>query len=131
MYVMDKHGKQEDYLHLVGFAYNKHFQASSRLSPFEILYGQKCNIPISWRSPVERFMLGPEVLKDMELTMKQVQHNLKVSQYRKKSQPDLRRTPREFQVEDDVYVKMKPRKSSVRLGKYAKLAPRYCGCLEI
>ena len=39
MYVMDKPGKWEDYLHLVEFAYNNHFQASIGLSRFEILYG--------------------------------------------------------------------------------------------
>ena len=70
MYVMDKPGKWEDYLHLVEFAYNNHFQASARLSPFEILYGQKCNTPISWSILVDRVMLGPEILKDMELTVK-------------------------------------------------------------
>ena len=41
-------------------------------------------------------MLGPDLLEDMELTMKQVQQNLKVSQERKKSYADLKRTPREF-----------------------------------
>ena len=39
MYVMDKPGKWEDYLHLVEFAYNNHFQVSAGMSPFEILYG--------------------------------------------------------------------------------------------
>ena len=65
MYTMDKLGKWEDYLHIVEFTYNNHFQASSRLSPFEIQYGRKCNTPISWSSIVDKLMLGPEVLKDM------------------------------------------------------------------
>ena len=47
MYVMDKPGKWEDYLQLVEFAYNNNFQVSLGLSPFEILYGHKCNTPIS------------------------------------------------------------------------------------
>ena len=64
--------------------------------PFEILYGRKCNTPISWSSLVDRLILGPDVLKDMELTMKHVQQNLKVSQDRHKSYADLKRTPREF-----------------------------------
>ena len=38
MYVMEKPGKREDYLHLVGFAYNQHFQVSPRMSHFEIIY---------------------------------------------------------------------------------------------
>ena len=46
MYVMEKLGKWEYYLHLVEFAYNNHFQVSVGMSPFEILYGRKCNTPI-------------------------------------------------------------------------------------
>ena len=96
MYVMEKPGKWEDYLHLVEFAYNNNFQASAGMSPFEILYGCKCNTPISWRILVDRLMLGPNLLKDTELTVKQVHQNLKVAQDRKKSYADLKRTPREF-----------------------------------
>ena len=93
MYVMDKPGKWEDYLHLVEFAYNNHFQALVGLSPFEIMYGKKCNTPISWSSLVDRLMLGLDILKDMDLTLKRVQHNLKVSQDRQKSYSDLKKTP--------------------------------------
>ena len=45
MHVRDHPKKWEDYLHLVEFAYNNHYQDSSTLSPFEILYGRKCNTP--------------------------------------------------------------------------------------
>ena len=37
MYVMDKPGKWEDYLHLVEFAYNNNFQVLVGMIPFEIL----------------------------------------------------------------------------------------------
>ena len=47
MYVKDRPGKWEDYLHLVEFAYNNNYQTSATFSPFEILYVQKCNTPIS------------------------------------------------------------------------------------
>ena len=43
MYVMDKPSKWEDYIHLVEFAYNNNFQVSVGMSPFEKLYGCKCN----------------------------------------------------------------------------------------
>ena len=131
MYVMDQPGKWEDYLHLVEFAYNNHYQASAKMSPFEILYGRRCNTPISWSNPVDRLMLGPEMLKEMEQIVKQVQSNLKVAQDRQKSNADRNRTPREFAVGDHVFVKVKPRKSSFKLGSCAKLAPRYCGPFEI
>ena len=82
MDVMDKPGKWEEYLHLVEFSYNNNFQVSVGMCLFEILYGCNCNTPISWSSPVDRLMLGPDLLKHMKLTMKQVQQNLKVSQDR-------------------------------------------------
>ena len=63
MYVRDYPKKWEDYLQLVEFAYNNHYQASAKLSPFEILYGRKCNTPISWSNLVDRLMLGPDLLK--------------------------------------------------------------------
>ena len=37
MYVKEQPGKWEDYLHLVEFAYNNHYQASARYNPFEIV----------------------------------------------------------------------------------------------
>ena len=67
---MDKLGKWEDYLHSAEFAYNNNFQVSACISPFKILYGCKCNTPISWRNPVDRLMLGRSLLKYMELTVK-------------------------------------------------------------
>ena len=76
MYVREQPSKWEDYLHLVEFAYNNHYQASSKFIPFEILYGRKCNTPISWTNSVDRLVLGPVLLKEMELIMKQVQRNL-------------------------------------------------------
>ena len=54
MYVMKRPTKWEDYLHLVEFAYNNGYQASAKMSLFEILYGKKCNTPVSWGSPRPR-----------------------------------------------------------------------------
>ena len=42
-------------------------------------------------------VLGPELLKEMEEIVKQVQGNLKIAQDRQKNQADLKRTPKEFQ----------------------------------
>ena len=90
MYVRQQPGKWEDYLHLVEFAYNNHYQASEKYSPFEILYGRKCNTLISWSNPVDRLVLGPELLKEMDLIVKKVQGNLKVAQDRQKIQAHLK-----------------------------------------
>ena len=55
-------------------------------------------------SLVDRLMLGPDLLKDMELTMKQVQQNLKAAHDRKKSYVDLKRSPRVVQVGENMYI---------------------------
>ena len=56
-----------------------------------------------------------------------MQGNLEVAKDRKKSQADLKQTQKEFQVGEHVFIKVRPKKSSLKLGSCAKLAPQYCG----
>ena len=94
MYVMDKPSKWEDYLHLVEFAYNNGYQDSLRMSPFEALYGRKCNTPVSWDNPTDRVVLGLEFLKDMEDQVVKIKQNLKAAQDRHKFYANKNRTTR-------------------------------------
>ena len=77
---MKRPTKWEDYLHLVEFAYNNGYQASAKMSPFEILYGKKCNTPISWDNRVDRVLIGPELLQEMERTVCEVHKSLEEAQ---------------------------------------------------
>jgi hypothetical protein len=131
MYVRTKPNKWEDYIHLVEFAYNNGYQTSAKLSPFEVLYDRKCTTPISWDNPADRLMVGPKMLQEMENMVRKVQQNLKEAQDRQKSYADQKRRHLEFQTGDHVYLKVKARKSSLKLGNCAKLAPRFCGPFEI
>jgi hypothetical protein len=131
MYVMDKPSKWEDYLHLVEFSYNNGYQASLKMSPFEALYGRKCNTPVSWDNPTDKVVLGPELLKDMEDQMVKIKQNLKETQDRQKSYADKNKTAREFKVGEHVLLKVNPKKSSLKLGSCTKLAVRFYGPFEI
>jgi hypothetical protein len=131
MYVMDKPSRWEDYLHLVEFAYNNGYHASLKMSPFEALYGRKCNTLVSWDNPADRTVVGPELLKEMEDQMIKIKQNLKAAQDRQKSYADSNRTHREFKVGDHVFPKVKASRSSLKLGSCAKLAVRFCGPFEI
>ena len=82
LHIIKRPTKWEDYLHLVEFAYNNGYQASSKMRPFEILYGNKCNTPLSWNNPVDRVLIGPELLQEMEQTVYEVQKCLKAAQDR-------------------------------------------------
>jgi hypothetical protein len=44
------------------FSYNNNYQKSSKMSPFEVLYGRKCQTPWFWNEPGENKVFGPEIL---------------------------------------------------------------------
>ena len=54
---MKRPTKWENYLHLVEFTYNNGYQASAKMSPFEILYGKKCNTFVSWDNPLDHVLI--------------------------------------------------------------------------
>ena len=91
---------------------------------FEILYGKKCNTTVSWDNLVDHVLIGPELLQEMEGIVCEVQKSLKAAQDRQKSYADLKREHKEFCVGDHVYLRVKPKKSSLKLGRRMKLAPR-------
>ena len=102
MYVMDKPSKWEDYLHLVEFAYNNGHQASLGMSPYEALYGRRCRTPVTSDNPMNRIVLGSELLKEMEQEVAKIRQNLKAAQDRHKSYANKRIVNREFNVGDHV-----------------------------
>jgi hypothetical protein len=57
-----------------------------------MMYGRKCRTPIGWDNPVEKIILGLEMLKEMETIVQKEKHNLKSAQDRQKSFADLKRT---------------------------------------
>jgi transposase InsO family protein len=73
MYVRKKPTKWEEYLHLFELTYKNGYQASSKMSPFEVSYGRKCTTPINWDNLVDRIMVGPKILQEMERMVKMVQ----------------------------------------------------------
>jgi hypothetical protein len=77
------------------------------MSSFEALYGRKCNTPVNCDNPVDREMVGPYFLREMEEQMIKIKQNLKAAQDRKKSYVDKGRTHKEFKVGDHVFLKVK------------------------
>lgn len=63
--------------------------------------------------------------------MQVIKKNLKIAQDRKKSYAYQQRVFKEFSVGEQVYLHIKPKKSSLRIGSCAKLALQYCGTFKI
>ena len=128
---MDQPSKWENYLYLVEFAYNNGYHTSLKMSPFEALYGRRCRTPVSWDNPIDRVIIGPEMLKGLEEQVIKIRQNLKIAHDRQKSYADKNINFREFQIGEHVFLKVRARKSSLRLGSCKKLAARFCGPFEI
>ena len=97
----------------------------------EALYGRRCRTPVTWDNPVDRVVLGPELLNEMDQEVVNIRQNLKVAQDKHKIYADKHRVNNELNVGDHVYLRVKAKKSSLKLGSCAKLSPRYCGPFEV
>jgi hypothetical protein len=101
------------------------------MSPFEALYGRKCNTVVRWDNPTDRAVVGLDLLREMKEKMLKIKQNLKDAQDKQKSYVDKGRTHREFKVGDHVFLTVKANRSSLKLGNCSKLATHYCGPFEI
>ena len=99
--------------------------------PFEILYGNKSTTTVSWDSPIDRDILGLELLHGIDQIVWKVQKELKVAQDIQNIYAELKRQHKEFLVGDHVYLRFKHKKSSLKLESYTKLAPRFCGPFQV
>jgi hypothetical protein len=52
----------DNYLLYVEFSYNNNFQKILEMSPFEVLYGRKCQTPFFWNESEENHVFRPEIL---------------------------------------------------------------------
>jgi hypothetical protein len=67
----------------------------------------------------------PKLLKDMEDQMVKIKQNLKETQDRHKCYADKNMKAREFKVGENVFLRVKPKKISLKLGSCTKLAARF------
>jgi len=71
------------------------------------------------------------MLADMEQEMQVIKKNLKATQDRHKSYADNNSLFKEFQVGEQVYLRIKSKKSSMWIGSCARLAQWFCGPFSI
>ena len=129
--VMELKGSCDTHLELMEFAYNKSYQASIEMAPFEALYGRKCRTPVCWDEVGERRLVGPEIVHITSEKVKVVRDNLKIARDRQKSYANNRRRDLQFEIGDRVFLKISPWKGVLRFRKRGKLSLRYIGPYEI
>jgi len=118
-------------LDLIEFSYNNSHHASIGMAPYEALYGRKCRSPLCWSDKSDVVILGPQYIQETTEAIKVIRERMKVAQDRQKLYADLKRQFTEYQVGENVLLKVSPTKGVRRFGKKGKLSPRYIGPYEI
>ena len=131
-YVGEQQKTWAKWLHLGEFFYDTTFHMSIAMSPFKELYGygSLTFVEIIFgdsRAPKSKYWV--EESKEIFNILKD---NLQVSQNQQKKYVDSRREERTFQVNDLVYLRLKPYKqTSLKNNGAENLKPRYYGPYKV
>ena len=129
--VLDFGGSWDTFLPLAEFSYNNSFHASIGMPPYEMLYGRKCRTPICWGEVGQRELGSTEIVQKTTESIQLIRDRLRTAQSRQKSYADKRRSALEFEVGDDVLLKVSPWKGVIRFRKRGKLGPRFIGPFKV
>ncbi|GJU96642.1 putative reverse transcriptase domain-containing protein [Tanacetum coccineum] len=121
--VIDLGGNWDVHLPLAEFSYNNSYHSSIRCAPFEVLYGRKYRSLVLWAKIGENSLIGPELVQETTDKVVLIKEKLKATRDHQKSCADNRRKPLEFEVGDQVLLKVSPWKGVIRFKKKGKLAP--------
>ncbi|GKA81506.1 putative reverse transcriptase domain-containing protein [Tanacetum coccineum] len=79
----------------------------------------------------ESSLIGPELVQETTDKVVLIKEKLKAAKDHQKSYADNRRKPLEFEIGDQVLLRVSPWKGVMHFGRKCKLAPRYVGPFEI
>nr|GEZ93122.1 putative reverse transcriptase domain-containing protein [Tanacetum cinerariifolium] len=96
-----------------------------------IVFGGSWMSLVLWAEIGKSRLIGPEIVQETTNKVVLIKEKLKAARDHQKSHTDNRRMPLEFEVEDQVLLKVSPWKGVIRFRKKGKLAPRYVRQFEI
>nr|GEV79014.1 reverse transcriptase domain-containing protein [Tanacetum cinerariifolium] len=99
----------------VKFSYNNSYHTSIKAALFEALYSRKCRSPIYWAEVRDSQLISLEIVHETSEKIVQIKSRIQVARDRKKSYIDVRRKPLEFQVGENVMLKVSPWKGLSRV----------------
>ena len=86
--ILEFGGQWEDHLLLVEFTYNNSYQSTIDMTPYEALYGIRCQTTVCWDEVGERKLLRLELVKITVDKVKVIKERMKEVQDRQKSYAD-------------------------------------------
>ena len=131
-YVTDKQNKWLQWLHLPEWWYNSTYHASTKMTPFQALYGY---VPPRWKEFVQgdaKVLAVKIQLEQNQRVMQVLKDNLTMAQNCMIQQAGQHRTEREIEVADWVFVRLQPYKHlSLKQQGNNKLAPKFYAPYQI
>ena len=91
MCVLDLKQDWDQYLSLVEFAYNNSYHSSIGMPPYEALYGRKCRSPLCWTEVGEKYVEGPDLIREITEKVPLIQSRLRTTYSRQQSYADPKR----------------------------------------
>jgi hypothetical protein len=124
--------KWAEWLPAAEWWYNTSYHTSLKTTPFEALYGYPPPQIHDISVPCDISPEAQVTLQEKEHVLKNLQHNLQQAQNRMKKFADLKRTERQFEIGDMVYLKMQPyRETALGLRNALKLSSKYYGPFRV
>lgn len=114
------------------YCYNTSYHSTNKRTPYEVVYGQMPPNLLDYVPGTTKLDAMEKELKDRDQALGELKDQLKEAQARMKQQYDSRHSAKEFQVGDQLYLRLQPyRQASVSLRRNLKLSPRYYGPYKI
>ncbi|KAK6164056.1 hypothetical protein DH2020_000920 [Rehmannia glutinosa] len=100
------------------------------MAPYEALYGRKCRSLLHWEID-DQWTPKVDLVQEAMEKVKLIKERIRIAQSRQKCYADKRRKYLEFEVGDEVFLRLLPWKGLINPKKGGKLSPRYVGPYKI
>jgi hypothetical protein len=127
-FALKRQNQWAQWLPLVEWWYNTSYHTTTRMNPFEEIYGQKPPSVLSYLPCVSKVQEVDQMLTVQEVIIRTFKENSIMAQNRMKQQKNKGHSERQFAEGDQMFLRLKPyKKNSIKADHCQKLVPKFYG----
>eukprot|EP00253_Pinus_taeda_P007755 PITA_07755 len=120
------------WLPLAKWWYNINYHATTKMTPYEVVYGQIPHSPTSYIKGCSKVQAVDQLLQNHTTMLAHLRENLHQAQNHMKQQADQHRSEHQFQEGDQVFLRLQPYKQTSLKDKVChKLSPKFYGPYQV